>query len=154
MFDDPRLSTETRAKKNKVEAGFLAMRNLASMLSGIQAEYQTAKLQAAASTATIATEVSSSSSVPSPGAGEAGGEATVPTEEAATTSIAVEGGVPIAAVSVPVPDGPSQERVANRERTPPPGARAKAIAKMSDAELAGPRKAKGGAKVGPTASIA
>ena len=153
MFDDPRLSQEARAKKNEVEAGFLAMHNLASMLSSIQAEHQAAKLLAAVPAATPATEVSSSSNPPSPGAGEAGGEAAVRTEEAATTTTAVEGGAPVA-IS-PVPDGPSEERSATRDRTPPPkGSRKKAIEKMSDAELAGPRKAKGGSKVGATASTA
>lgn len=123
MFDDPRLSPKARGKKNEVEAGFLAMRNLASMLSAIQAEYETAKVQAAVPTATVATEVSKSSNAPSPVGGEAGGETTVRTEEAATTSVAVEGGAPAAAAPAPVADGPSQERTANRERTPPPGSR-------------------------------
>ena len=53
----------------------------------------------------------------------------------------------------PVADGPTQERIANRERTPPPGSRAKAIANMSNAELAGTRKAKGGTKAGATANV-
>ena len=146
MFDDPRLSQEARAKKNEVEAGFLAMRNLASMLSSIQAEYETAKVQAAVPTATAAAEVSSSSDSPSQTAGEAGGEATVPTEEAATPPLTVGSGAP-AAVS-PVPDGPSEERSATRDRTPPPSkaGKKKTIEKMSDAELAGPRKAKGSNK--------
>ena len=53
---------------------------------------------------------------------------------------------PAATVPVPVliPDGPADERAANRDRTPPPkGSRSKAILKMSDEEIAGPRKAKG-----------
>ena len=68
------------------------------------------------------------------------GEATVQAGETATAPAAVEKN-PLPAAA-PVADGPTQERIANRERTPPPGSRAKAIAKMSDAELAGPRKAK------------
>ena len=147
MFNDPRLSEEQRAKKSEVEAGFLAMRNLASMLSSPQADYETAKLRAAVSTATAVAEVSSSSDAPSPTVAETRGETAVSTEEASTPSVAV-GGVTPAAVS-PVPDGPSEDRSATRDRTPPPskGGRKKAIGKMSDADLAGPRKAKGGNKV-------
>ena len=127
------------------------MRNFATVLSGIQAKYETAKIQAAVSTATTAAEVPSSSDSPSPTAGEAGGGAAVSTEEAATSPVAAGGGAP-AAVS-PVPDGPSEDRSATRDRTPPPskGSRKKATEKMSDAELAGPRKAKGGNKAGTTA---
>ena len=59
----------------------------------------------------------------------------------------VGGGAPGApAAVVPVPDGPPEERSANRDRTPPPnkGSRKKKdFDKMSEAELAGPRKAKG-----------
>ena len=145
MFEDPRLSQEDRARKSEVEAGFLSIRNFPTVLSGIQAMYEAAKLQAIVTTATAAAEVSSSSDSPSQTAGEAGGGATVATEEAATSPLAVGGGAPVA-VS-PVPDGPSEERSATRDRTPPPkGSRKKAIEKMPDAELAGPRKAKGGNK--------
>ena len=72
-----------------------------------------------------------------------GAEATV-TATVATTA-------PTAASTVP--DGPPQDR-ASRERTPPPGSRAKAIAKLSDAEIVGPRKAKqeAKAKAAPKAS--
>ena len=71
----------------------------------------------------------------------------MPTEEAATPPLTV-GSVAPAAVS-PVPDGPSEERSATRDRTPPPSktGKKKTIEKMSDAELAGPRNAKGGNKV-------
>ena len=122
------------------------MRNFASVLSNLQAMYETAKLQAAAPIATAAAEVPNSSDSPSQTAGEAGGETAVSTEAAATSPAAVEGGPP-AAVS-PVPDGPSEDRSATRDRTPPPskGSRKKAIEKLSDAELAGPRKAKGSSK--------
>ena len=64
------------------------------------------------------------------------------------------GAVPAAVLPAPVavPDGPPQERAENRDRTlPPRGSRTKAIEKMSEAELAGPRKAKkGAAKAGAT----
>ena len=60
--------------------------------------------------------------------------------ETAAVPTPVESVAPNAVVAVL--DGPTQDRSANRERTPPPpaGSRAKAIAKMSSAELAGPRK--------------
>ena len=149
MFDDPRLSSEARSKKVEVEAGFLAMRNLASTLSALQVEYETVKLQAAVFATTSTADSSHSNTAPNLAAREGGaggatvqtGEATVQAGEAAAAPAAVEtNSLPATA---PVTDGPTQERTANRERTPPPGSRAKAIAKMSDAKLAGPRKTKG-----------
>jgi len=148
MFNDPRLSDQQRAQKAELEAGFLQMRNFASVLSGIQAMYETAKLQAAVTTATAAAELpAAASELPSQTASEAEGGAPVATEEATTPPAAVGGGAPGApAAVVPVPDGPPEERSANRDRTPPPnkGTRKKKdFDKMSEAELAGPRKAKG-----------
>ena len=137
MFDDPRLSSGARSKKDEVEAGFLTMRNFAARLSSIKIEYDTASQLAEPTT------TSSSEDSPNPAAGEgpaAGGGATVQEGEPAASPAAVESPPPLA--NAPVADGPSQERTTNRERTPPPGSRVKAILKMSDAELAGPRKAK------------
>jgi hypothetical protein len=149
MFNDPRLSTEQRAQKAELEAGFLQMRNFASVLSGIQAMYEAAKLQAAVTTATAAADVSASSEPPSQTAVEAEGGAPVATEGATTPPAAVGGGAPAAVAPVaPVPDGPPEERSANRDRTPRPdkGSRKKDLDKLSEAELAGPRKAKGSSK--------
>ena len=136
------------------------MQTLASTLSAIQAEYETAKLQAAVpDPATSSTEALNPGAAPNLAAGETGGEATVQAgTTAATVPTAGEGGttvpVPVATspALAPVLDGPALERK-DRDRTPPPvGGRAKAIAKMSDAELAGPRKAKGGSKAGASAT--
>ena len=121
------------------------MRNIFATLSAVRLEYETVKQQAEA------TSVSSSSNGSSPAVPEApavkgaatvrAGEATVHTVETGAAPAAMETN-PKAAAG-PAPDGPTQERTANMERTPPPGSRAKAIAKMSDAEIAGPRKAQG-----------
>ena len=140
MFDDPRLSAGARGKKDEVEAGFLAMRTLVATLSAVRLEYETVKQQAAATTTSSSSDGSSPTVAEVPAVE---GGAAKQTVETAAVSTAVEPPTPPSAV--PAPDGPAQER-ASRERTPPPGSRAKAIANMSDAELAGPRKAKGQAK--------
>ena len=137
MFDDPRLSSGARGEKDEVEAGFLAMRNLVATLSVVRLEYETVKQQADATTTTSTADGSNSAAVQAPAAE---GGATVQAVETAAVPAAVESPAPPTAA--PVPDGPAQDRTATRERTPPPGSRAKAISKMSDAELAGPRKAK------------
>ena len=147
MFDDPRLSSNARGKKDEVEAGFLAMRNLVATLSAVRLEYETVKQQAAATTTASTADGSNSAAVQAPAAE---GGATVQAVETAAVSAAVEAPPPPAAA--PVPDGPPQERTTTRERTPPPGSRAKAISKMSDVELAGPRKAKQLSKAGATAT--
>ena len=67
------------------------------------------------------------------------------TEEAARTAPVVTASVP-AVVTRPVPDGPAEERAANRDRTPPPsGNRAKAVEQMSIIDLVGPRKTRAAA---------
>jgi len=154
MFADPRLSQEYRNKKNEVEAGFTAMRALAATLSAIRLEYATCKQQAAAAVATPVAAGSGSAEATVPPTAETatgGGGATVPTEgtEATIAPAVATTALPAAAVS-PVPDGPSEERSAARDRTPPPGSRAKEIAKLSDAEIRGPRKAK--SKAAPKAA--
>jgi hypothetical protein len=73
-----------------------------------------------------------------------GGAPTQATEEAAVPAAVVAAHVPVVA-AMPVPDGPAKDRAADRERTPPPGSRAKEVEKMSITDLVGPRKAKGGA---------
>ena len=138
MFDDPRLSAKARGKKDEVEADFVTMCNFAAKLSSIKIEYDTASQLVEPAT------TSSSADIPSPAAGEGpavGGGTSVAEGEPAAAPAAVES--PPLLANAPVPDGPSQERTINRERTPPPGSRAKAVLKMSDDEIAGPRKAKG-----------
>ena len=137
MFVDPRLSSSARGKKDEVEAGFLAMRSLVATLSAVRLEIEAVKQQAAV-TATASTADNTHSAAAEAPAAEGG--APTQTVETAAVPATVESPPPSAAA--PVPDGPAQERTATRERTPPPGSRAKAISKMSDAELAGPRKAK------------
>ena len=145
MFDDPRLSSVAKGKRGEIEAGFMAMRSIFATLSAVRLEYETVKQQA--ETASVSSSSNGSShAVPEAPAVEGAatvraGEATVHTVETGAAPTTMETN-PVAATA-PVPDGPTQERTANRERTPPPGSRAKAIAKMSDAEIAGPRKAKG-----------
>ena len=134
MFDDPRLPSSARGKKDEVEAGFLTMRNLVATLSAVRLEYETVKQQAATTTTSSSTDGSSPAEGEAPAAE---GGATVQAVETAAVSAAVESPPPPAAA--PVPDGPSQDRTTNIERTPPLGSRAKAISKMSDVELAGPR---------------
>ena len=145
LFADPRHSQEARGNKNEVEAGFITMRALVATLSAVRLEYEACKQQAVAAenAATTTSGSADGSSTPVAESPTVVGGTAVPTGEAAAVTTAVVTSAPSAAV--PVPDGPAQER-ANRERTPPPGSRAKAIAKMSDVELAGPRKAKGQAK--------
>ena len=139
MFSDPRLSSEARGKKDEVEAGFITMRNFAAILSSIKIEYDTASQLVEPAITTSSTDI------PTTGTGEepaVGGGAAVAESEPAAAPAAVEQPPPVA-VS-PVPDGPSEERSATRDRTPPPtGSRAKAILKMSDDEIAGPRNPKG-----------
>ena len=120
------------------------MRNIFATLSAVRLEYETVKQQAQT---TSAASTSNGSSLAVPGATAVEEAATVRTGEATTHTVET-GAAParmeanLAAAAAPVPDGPNEERSANRERTPPPGSRAKAIAKMSNAEIAGPRKAK------------
>ena len=162
MFDDPRLSDEARAKKTEVEACFVAMRSILATLSSVRLEYEAVRQQAEATASTSTADSSRPHPATDPATGEGGGggattvqtgQATVQAGEAAAAPAAVDTGATPA--TAPVADGPTQDRTANRERTPPPGSRAKAIAKMSNEELAGPRKAKGGskaAKAGTTAT--
>lgn len=127
------------------------MRSLMATLSAIRLEYETSRQQfeeaAVTTTATTTTTTAGSSDASNPVGAEAPAVAEGPARPAVETAAvptAVESTAPIAVVAVP--DGPTQDRSVNRERTPPPpppaGSRAKAIAKMSSAELAGPRKGK------------
>ena len=147
MFDDPRLSDEPRAKRTEVEAGFNTMRHIFGILSAVRLDYSTACTSAAQTTRTA--DVSDSRPPADPAAGEHAGvdqAEGAPTQAVETAEVAptVEpAAVPLAAPA-PIPDGPERDRVADRERTPPPGNRAKAIEKMSINELVGPRKNKGG----------
>ena len=146
-FADPRLAEEHRGKKDEVEAGFVQMCSFAATLSAIQLAYETSKLMAEPTTTSSSTEVPTPPTVE--GAAVGGGTA-APTGETDTAVAEVEqppvvaaSPVAIAPVPVLIPDGPADERAANRDRRPPPkGSRSKAILKMSDEEIAGPRKAK------------
>lgn len=134
MFDDSSLPSTASSNKDEVEAGFLTMRNLVGMMSAISQEYKAATQQATATSSTIVHRTA-----PPEAPAAEGGAATQATETAAVQA-AVE--LPHPAEAAPVPDGPVQERSSNRERTPPPGKGSKAVSKMSDEELFGPRKAK------------
>ena len=68
------------------------------------------------------------------------------TDEAARAAAPVVAATVPAGAHRPVPDGPPEERTANRDRTPPPGgSRANAIENMSITDLVGPRKARSAA---------
>ena len=159
MFDDPRMSEVDRAKKAEVEAGFVAMRNIFSIISGVQMAYDNA------CKASEATSSDGGGSMPANATGGVPGNGTESNKVAAETTEAGSGteqggGISMApavvAEPVPaaapaqgnVPDGPASER-AGRDRTPPPSSdKRRALAKITDAEIAGARKARGAAAKG------
>ena len=156
MFKDPWLPNTAQDKGAEVEAGFLTMANLLVMLSSLSAEYKTAKQAVPASTlVTKAPPLAPPKPPQEPPAiepqaevKEGGGGAEVGKDETNTTA-AEPGAEDVIAVSQPEPARGSSEGskdiAAARDRTPPPGKAAKAVAKKSDEELLGPRRHKAGA---------
>ena len=150
MFDDPRLSPEARAKRAEVEAGFVAFRHIFGILSTVKLEYDTACNSAPQAprpeAVPDARPTANAAEGEQAGVEQAGGP---PTQVIETTEVGaameqtpVPGTAP--AVVAPIPDGPSEERSANRDRTPPPGSRASAVKNTAFDDVLGPRKAKGG----------
>ena len=135
MFADSALPEGVAGKKAEMEAGFVTMRNLIGMLTGISAEYKAAK-----QIAPPAPLAAGDHPAPPPPPSEATAGANT-TAEASRTAPAMEPPTPAAAAAR---DGPQEERNSNRERTPPPGARSSktATAKKTDEELLGPRRPK------------
>ena len=147
MFSDPLLPATAKEKGAEVEAGFVTMANLVVTLSALTAEYKAAR--------SSAPPVAPAAKAPPP-------EPPKPQQEAAAaeTNAAVKeaGGEQAVGKDAAEPDAsdvvfvPSQtgeargaadaSRDSKRDRTPPPGKAAQKIAKMSDQELLGPRKAR------------
>ena len=153
MFDDARLSDDDKAKRAEMEAGFVAMQNIFATLSTMRQRYDAACLAAAATTSTTS---GADENPPAGSAASGGGTAAATTQsavEAEEPAVVAKAPAPVPAAR-PVPDGPAKDRAADRERTPPPGGRAKEIEKMAITDLVGPRKAKGGtaAKAKPKAA--
>ena len=150
MFDDPRLSAEAKAKRAEVEAGFVEFRRIFGILSSVKLEYDAACTSVPQAprpeVVTDARPAANAAEGEQAGVEQAGG---TPTQVAETAEVAaaVEPDVvplqPPALIS-PIPDGPSDERSATRDRTPPSGNRASAIKKTPFDEVLGPRKSKGG----------
>ena len=150
MFNDPRLSAEAKAKRAEVEAGFVEFRRIFGILSSVKLEYDAAC--SSAPQAPRPEAVPDARPAPNATEGEQAGVEQAggpPTQVIETTEVGaameqtpVPGNAP--AVVAPIPDGPSEERSANRDRTPPPGNRASAAKKTSFDEVLGPRKSKGG----------
>ena len=137
MFVDPALAEQAKAKKSEVEEGFIVMRNLIKTLAAMHLEYKTATSAAHAS-APLAEDKGV--------AGVKASETGTPAVEGAETVHMDDGaaGPPAATSSAArtslVADGPSQERSANRERTPPPS-KGTTVQRKTDEELLGPRSA-------------
>ena len=159
MFDDQRLSAEDRAKKPEVEAGFLAMRNIFSIISGVQMAYAHACKTSDTPDSNGGGSIPTNTTADEPGMGIEQNKGT--TENAGTGNGTEQGGdAPKAPATVVEPspeaapsqgnvtDGPASER-AGRDRTPPPSSdKRRALAKITDDEIAGARKAKGAATKG------
>ena len=152
MFKDPLLPQTAQEKGAEVEAGFVTMANLVNMLSALSAEYKAAR-QAVPQVTTIAKAAPPSPPKPSqdpPPADlpaevkEGSGSETMGKDGTDVAKPGDEDVVIISSQQEPA-RGSSDEpkdRASNRDRTPPPGKAARAVANKSDEELLGPRKSK------------
>ena len=153
MFNDPMLPQTAKDKGAEVEAGFVTMANLVNMLSALSAEYKVAR-QAAPQGPSVAKAAPPSPPVPPqdpPSTGppaevkKGGGGEAMGKDAADVAKPGAEDVVVVSSQSEPArgSSGPSDEpkdRSTNRDRTPPPGKAAIAVANKSDEELLGPRK--------------
>ena len=144
MFEDQRLSGADRAKRAEVEAGFVAMRSIFDTLANIRLNYAACTTAASAAPTGNGTPPDPATTNPAAGgegtgAAESPGGATMQaTDEVSRAAAPVAAATAPVLAPRPVPDGPADERAANRDRTPPPGGgRAKAVAAMPFAQLVG-----------------
>ena len=119
MFGDSSLPQSASSRKGEVEAGFVTMANLLTMLASISAEYKAAKAatQAPPIAAPLPAPTAPGNETAAAGVGGGTGSgAATPSTASATMGPATAGAEP----------GPrdanksQEERSANRERTPPP----------------------------------
>jgi hypothetical protein len=136
MFTDTRMPGSAMAKKDEMEAGFVTMRDLVTMLASITTEYKEAKLKAEAPIPPIVARPAP----PAPPHPE--GAATSEGTQAGSLQATVAANPPTTTAAVRDATASQEERNSNRERTPPPARGSKGIAKKSDEELLGPRRAK------------
>ena len=135
MFADTALPSSVADKKDEMEAAFTSMRGIMGTLTAIQSEFKLWKQP------TLPPPLAAGSHAPPPSLPASGGAAADPSAEATRSAATVD---PAPSTQTPaVRNGSSsqEERNSNRERTPPPGRSSKTIAKKSDEELLGPRRA-------------
>ena len=152
MFNDPMLPQTAKDKGAEVEAGFVTMASLVSMLSALSAEYKLARQAApqVPSAAKAAPPLPPAPSQNPPTTGppaevkKGGGEEAMGKVAADETKPGTDDVVLVPSQAEPA-RGSSDEpkdRSSARDRTPPPGKAARAVAKKSDDELLGPRRNK------------
>ena len=155
MFNDPLLPQTAKDKGAEVEEGFVTVANLVNMLAALSAEYKAARQAAPPVVAATKAPPPSppkpsqepSTTKPPAEVKEGGGAEAVGKDGANVAVLGASDAIIISSHSEPARGsiGEPKERVSNRDRTPPPGKAARAVAKSSDEELLGPRKSKAGA---------